>query len=213
MSRRGPALRARREALGLSREDLSRRTRIPLAHLVALEEGREHELPEGPYAAAYQRALERELGLEIEEPPREDTGAIARTGAPLPLWAVRAVALGSVCVLLGLVGWQAWSRYAAFAERAAQAPAAVADQVVSVTARRNAHLTVRVDGERVLDRAVAGGESLTFHAHHRVELEIPAAEPFRIEYNGRAIVPQGRQDAPRKLVFVDDLAPQPPEVR
>lgn len=130
-----------------------------------------------------------------------------RPGTPpvggLPLQVVRALAMGSVLALFALIGWQAFQGRA---ERsAAPARTAVPDQHLSVLARHNTHVRVLVDGELAVDRPLPGGESLEFDAHREIVVEVPAVQAVRLEYNGRTIVPQGRQDAPRRLVFVDDL--------
>lgn len=122
----------------------------------------------------------------------------------MPLQLVRLLAIASVLALLGLIGWQAMEGRRA-QRAAAPPPSAAPDQQVTVLARQNTHLRVRVDGEPVMDRALAGGESVTFEAHREIVVEVPAVQTVRLEYNGRTIVPQGRQDAPRRLVFVDDL--------
>lgn len=188
-------------------DDLARRTRIPVAHVAALEADRPEDLPAGPYAEAYLRALYDELAIEGgEEVVQPEDPAPDR----VPLQVVRIVAAMSVVSLLALIGSQGWSRYAETqAEAAALAPPPAPDQVVRVVARRTTRLTVRVDDALVLERAVSGGEDLTFAAHHRVDLDIAAADALRIEHNGRSIVPLGRQDAPRRLVFLDDLERSP----
>ncbi len=79
------------------------------------------------------------------------------------------------------------------------------DQTVRVVARRNTPLKVLVDKELVFDGRLAGGDDREFIGRERVAVELPATSAVRIEYNGRSIVPQGHQDAPRRLVFVDDM--------
>ena len=68
---RGARLRARRDFLGLSLEEVSMRTRIPLVHLAALEEDRQADLPAGPYADRYTQMLEEVYGLPPEPPGTE----------------------------------------------------------------------------------------------------------------------------------------------
>jgi hypothetical protein len=78
------------------------------------------------------------------------------------------------------------------------------DQHVEVVAKATTHLVVRVDGAAVLDRTVAGGEELTFDARDSVEIEVPRVSDVSLRWNGELLVPQGRQDAPRLIVLVDD---------
>lgn len=122
----------------------------------------------------------------------------------LPLWLVRLLAGCSVTALLLLVGWQALEGRRAHLSSAAATPVAP-DQHVSVLARHNTHLRVLVDGELATDGPLPGGESVAFDAHREIVIEVPSVQSVRLEYNGRVIVPQGRQDAPRRLLFVDDL--------
>ena len=41
-------------------------------------------------------------------------------------------------------------------------------------------------------------------ARREIVLEVMSTGALRLEYNGERIVPQGRQDEPRTLVFVND---------
>lgn len=194
-------LRARREERGWSLEEVSATLRIPVPHLLAIEEGRLEDLPPGPYRAGHVRAYLAHLGLEPEPPP-------APAPPPPPsrraLWPIR-LAAGAVClVLLALLGLQVGG------EGGGEAPVAEAnapDQRVTLRARRTTRLRVLVDGEVVLDRKVPGGERIEVAGHHRVEVHLEGADAARVEYNGQPILPQGRQDTPRRLVFVDDLDP------
>lgn len=192
----GDRLREAREARGWSLEELSRRTRIAVDHIEAIEEDRLSALPDGPYRVAWVRSMCDALG--VEEP--EDT--VERPPPTIPLWGVRAVALGSSLGLVALFAWVQWGRTAV--EPTTAPPPRVPDQVVELTARANVRVTATVDGERVLDAQLPGGSERVFEAHDTVVLDVSAVEDVRLRYNGRSIVPQGRQDARRRLVFHDD---------
>jgi transcriptional regulator with XRE-family HTH domain len=200
-ARAGSTLRARREDCGLSLEELAAKTRIPLVHLEALEEGRVADLPEGPYAEAYMRALAEALDLPLGTTPPPvrpvDTG--------MPLWAVRWLALCSVLLVFGTVAWQTWSARSDVPALSSE-EAVVLTRPVDLQTRRSVHIKVDVDGAAKMDRKVVGGEALTFAGEDRVVVEVPAVDAVRIQFDGRAIVPQGRQDAPRRLVFINDVA-------
>src|ERR1700712_3420319 len=66
-ARAGAELRAARERLGLSLDDIAHTLRIRPPHLEALEEGRIALLPGNAYALAFVRAYAAKLGLDAEE--------------------------------------------------------------------------------------------------------------------------------------------------
>lgn len=200
MIERGRAVRERREALGVSREDASAETRIPVAHLAALEEGRLQALPAGPYAEAWMRTLEAHFGLPVG-PGGTSVATPPASGAPL--WVVRVVAGVAVGGLLAALVW----RYGGDAARIATTPQPAADgvdQEVIVRALRNTSVTVIADGVVVREGELPGGEEIEVRAADRIELQVAATGALRLDYNGERIVPLGRQDEPRRLVFVDD---------
>src|SRR4051794_8463906 len=65
--RTGAELRAARERLGLSLNDIAATLRIRPPHLEALEEGRISLLPGNAYALAFVRTYAGALGLDAEE--------------------------------------------------------------------------------------------------------------------------------------------------
>ncbi len=197
----GAAIRARREALGRSLEDVAAATRIPVAHLEAIEADRLEDLPDGPWAAAYVRTLVGHLGIE-EASEESAPGEAAVPPAGAPLWLVKAMAGISVVALLAVILGTAVQRLRPDLNAPVVRPEA--DQHLVVTAKRTTRIAVFVDGEPVLERSVAGGERLEFTAHDRIEIEVGAISDVRLAWNGESVAPQGRQDAPRRLVFVDD---------
>jgi hypothetical protein len=201
----GAVIRARREELGQTLEEVARATRIPLAHLEAVEEDRLDRLPTGPYASAYNRALCAHLGLE----PSSSEDSPPLPAAPpqgAPLWMVRAMAMTSVVALALVLGSLVWERVRA--SLPALPLGARPGQELVVVARRPTRLTVRVDGAPALDRAVKEGERLSFEGRDAIELDVRATSDVKLQWNGVTVVPQGRQDAPRTLRFVDDPAVQ-----
>jgi len=60
----GAQLRAAREQQGQSLEDIGRLTRVPVRHLVQIEEGRLEGLPAAPYSAGFVKAYARAVGLD-----------------------------------------------------------------------------------------------------------------------------------------------------
>lgn len=212
---RGDHVRQRREALGLSREQVSADTRIPVEHIASLEAGDLEALPAGPYADAWLRALEQHLGLPSPEGSATAPGAPARAPRPVgkgappgtPLWVVRAVAGVALGVLVAAIVWRVVeSRPDVPVEPVATD---AADQELLVRVLRNTSLKVVADGAVVREGRVAGGDEFEVRAVERIELDVQAAGALRIDYNGDRIVPQGRQDEPRRLVFVDDRGATP----
>lgn len=203
-------LKSLRLASSLSLEAVAERTGLPVAHVEALEEARIEDLPAGPYVGAYFRLVKGVVGggpddVEGAAPPvpREPS---------LPLWAVRGVAFTAVAALLGLFTWQLQSGSLRGAVDVAEEmvvglEATGPDQVLSLTAKREADFRVEVDGVVAFDGRLPPADSLSFEADDEIVIELSGAEDARLEYNGQPIVPQGRQGVPRRLVFIDDLHP------
>jgi len=205
-------LRLRREARGLSVDAAARATKIPVAHIEAIEAGRFGELPEGPYRAGLLKAYA--AYLDVEPDPDVLRGLAPEPVArrlEVPLWLVRGVA-AALCVALAVAFvWTLTVDRSDPSGVSVAPPPNAPDQHVSVTARRTTHVKLVVDGEIVLDRPIPGGERVEVAGHRRIEVHLEGADAARVEYNGDVVVPQGRQDVPRRLVFVDDLDPGSPE--
>ncbi|MEZ4319172.1 MAG: helix-turn-helix domain-containing protein [Myxococcota bacterium] len=197
MSGIGARLKEAREARGLALSDVAAQTRIPEAHLASIEADRLDALPPGPYRSAWLRTY-CEL-VDVEEPID-----LPSPGEPplVPLNVVRALGLGTLFMALGLIAWLQWgpSRKVDVRPPVPAGP----DQEVAISALRNVALRVEVDGESAYDAVLTGGETLEFAAHDIIEIEVPAVDAVKLRFNGERIVPQGRQDEPRRLVFVDD---------
>lgn len=196
MSPIGEQLRQAREARGWSLEEVARRTRIGVEHLSAIEEGRDDELPEGPWRTSWIRALCEEL--EVDEP-------ILYVEVPEPAVPLHIVRLIGITTLFAVIGLYSWHRWGSNLQPTTEPTAPrERDQHVEVQARRNVRVAVWVDGEAVHDGVMKGGDRQAFDAFDHVAVEVGAVDAVKLRYNGRAIVPQGRQDAPRRLEFIDD---------
>ena len=195
----GDKLKAAREAKGLSIAEISRRTRIDADHLLAIEAERWDALPDGPYRNAWVKAFCRIV--DVPSPVRSSLPDYDNQGG-VPLWVPRLAGIVAVFAVLGLIGWQLLApRLMSSPQRKARkAPT----QTLTVSTRRNAQVTVRADGEVVFDRPMAGNESRTFKGKRRIEIDVPSVEMVRLYWNDVSYMPQGRQDAPRTLVFIDD---------
>jgi hypothetical protein len=124
-----------------------------------------------------------------------------------------------LALLLGIVGWRvsAGLRTGEVEAPLADAPpGALAsdalDQALTIRAVRDVAVRVIVDGEvafegtiRAQDEEGQAARLEPFLARDRIEVEVPAVEAVRLTWNGTSVVPQGRQDVPRRLVFIDDV--------
>ena len=126
----GQTLRERREALGLTRQDVYARIRVSPEHVAALEAGELDAFPVQTYAAGFLQSYCRLLGLapepylmalrnarHAEKPATEPTPRpVAKPAAPAaraqwerPAWLNDAVAWAAVCLVIAL-GWLAYSQ-------------------------------------------------------------------------------------------------------
>ena len=201
MPHRGERLQRQREALGLSRAELAAETRIPEAHIAALEEGRLRDLPAGPYAVAWMTTLEARVGLSSPEVTASGQGR----GASVPYPWVKGFAGASFLALVALVAWQ-FSGTVSDVTDAVTAQPDSAQQEVLVRARTNSRLWVQLDDQPRERVNLAGGQEREWVAERRIVLDVEATESLRIHYNGHLVVPQGRQKESRTLVFEDDRA-------
>jgi len=111
----GEELRARREALGLSLEDVFGEVRVPVAYMRALEDGDLAALPSSCYAAGFLDTYCRFLGLpaarhvdRLSAALHQDTGPggeAARATAPgRPAWQEDLLTWAAISAVL-LLGW------------------------------------------------------------------------------------------------------------
>lgn len=93
----GRALRAARERLGMSLEDIARETRIAVRHLAALEECRFEGFAAPVYALGFARNYARAVGLPLQwtsDCMREEVGAFFESRGRFDLgWSVEGARL------------------------------------------------------------------------------------------------------------------------
>jgi cytoskeletal protein RodZ len=80
----GRYLSQQRELRGMSREDISRETKIPPSLVAALEEGQVERLPARIFVLNYIRAYARVIGMEPEEAVLRYEEVDRATPAPTP---------------------------------------------------------------------------------------------------------------------------------
>lgn len=228
----GRGIRRRREQRALTLDDVQKATGIPTTHLQAIEEGRLDDLPAGPYRKAFLQQVRAHLELDRPDPPRaegseavadepddvvqvaervEDQPARDGARAPVPLWVVRRVAQIAAVGLIALGVRQFMSVTLPAVEKHLPAPPVVPpdapDQNLVITVQQDAPIRIRVDGVETASRRFAPGERIEASGRETVEIELPRVEAVKISYNGVSVTPQGRQDEPRIVRFVDDLRP------
>jgi len=190
--------------------ELARATNIPMGHLRALEEGREHDIPPGPYVAGYLRTIREALDLPPEG-PRELTHPVKRAGMSLPM--VRFLAWTSVVTLLVAAwinitsGWDPGRLVSALTvERDLH-------QRVEIWPTAPGTLTITLEGAAP-HRMEVGEEDLEGYLREPLVVEgmadiIVEADPvgaFDFRRDGESITIVDRETDMRRLVFlVEDL--------
>jgi len=140
----GEVLRDRREDLGLNIDDIAATLKIKPIFLVALEQGRSHDLPGPAYAIGFVRAYADYLGLDADQVltrfKAEASGISARPDLALPVplgeRSLPGRALVLIALILTLCGYGMWyylstedrdrPEHVAAVPAALQAPPAVA---------------------------------------------------------------------------------------
>lgn len=223
---KGAELRRRREALGMTLEQVSGGTGLTRDALSALESDEAHRLTRGAYGEAYRSTyalfLDRVAAGDTAVPTWPDTrgdtrGAtvVSDRGAdtevavaerePLPpppaprvpLPVVRALAATTTLFFIAMLVVGA-GRFLRSGGPAAGPPTVV----VKLKMQRNVKVGVLVDGVLVQDREFAGREEATFSGRTRVEVNVPSVDALRVWFNGRPIDPRGQVGTPRSLVFL-----------
>lgn len=115
----GHELRARREELGFSSDDVYRRIRVPAQFVESIEAGAVHNLPAACYSVGFLKTYCQLLGLEAnryvdtyQACARPSAGFLRRSSetrkpAP-PRWFADAMAWVAVCAVIAL-GWFAYT--------------------------------------------------------------------------------------------------------
>lgn len=75
---------------------------------------------------------------------------------------------------------------------------------LQIAVRRSCDLRVVGDGTVMVDRRVQRGETFAWEGARAWTVEGAPPDAVRIHWNGERVTPLGRQDQPRRLVFVDD---------
>jgi cytoskeleton protein RodZ len=158
--RAGADLRAARERIGWSLQDIATALRIRVQYLEALEAGRINDLPGNAYALGYLRTYAVALGLDPNEVARRIKAEVAAVNektrlafpVPVPERGVPAGAMVLLGVLLAVGAYACWYRLSGEgrlpAETSTQVPvrlASLADQSVQLQTARPVQVVAPVE--------------------------------------------------------------------
>jgi cytoskeletal protein RodZ len=229
MSSFGETLRRERELRGVSLREIADATNISVRFLQALEKDRLDVLPGGVFRRAFVKQYAKHLGLDAErlvaefvyahgeQPAREPQPRRRHEGAnPATLLLIAVFATVAVLSLWkatpGREPAPAATVPVARAVVPAPEPVAMAAEKVAVAAPETMVLTlhaqdtcwveVRVDGQSVLNRVLAQGQSETFEAHGEIVLSLGNAGGVSFSVNDRPGRPLGKSGEVKKNIVI-----------
>jgi cytoskeletal protein RodZ len=204
----GAALTAARDRRGLTIDEAARDTRVRPELLRALEAEDFDELPGDVYVRGTLRTYGRYLGLDPEKvvalyagasgdlappgPPPTSIGSSAPVAHTRLRDSQRLVLLGAVTLLvlaigLGIVSRQRTAPPPGTVDAAAQQPELDRQITADVVAKRDAEVTVTIDGAAPRTSTLAPGEALSFAASSMLEIRIADGGSIELTVNGRDI--------------------------
>jgi cytoskeleton protein RodZ len=226
----GETLRRERELRGVSLREIADGTKISVRFLQALEDDRVEALPGGLFPRAFVKQYALFLGLDAERtvadfvaahgelaperkpvaPPPPRRPRVSFGQAFLAVVAVAAVALtlrrgGDAGARPGPSPTPVAAPVVLPTDRVlpAPAPSTASDSLVlTLTAQADCWVEVRADGETVVNRVLAQGESQTFEAHGELVLSVGNAGGLAIKVNDRPALPLGRSGEVRKNIVI-----------
>lgn len=200
-------LTSARQALGLSIEEASTRTRIPQRYLEALEKGDLSVFPPGPFLGGYTRQYRAFLQLPPGPPPAPvappevTVTEPARPGRKSRSNAVRLAVIGALGLTALVLATAIGERVLAPSDAG---PGVAPDQVVSVKSPEAIRARVSADDRVAFEGELPAGETRSFEAHDRLTLDLETLDQVQFSYNGASLKPLGATSRPRRLVFIDD---------
>jgi cytoskeleton protein RodZ len=227
----GEKLKRERELRGISLREVSDGTKISVRFLQALEQDRIEALPGGLFPRAFAKQYALFLGLDAERtvadfveahgelaPERRPAAPPAPRRPPLRLGHVFLAVVAVVAVTLTRRGAGVGPPPAPAATplaapvvlptdrvypQPARAPEAARDSLVlTMTAQADCWVEVRADGETLVNRVLAQGESQTFEARGEIVLSVGNAGGLSLTVNDRPALPLGRSGEVRKNIVI-----------
>jgi transcriptional regulator with XRE-family HTH domain len=215
-------LRAVREGLGLSLDDVAERARIPRRYIEAMENRDTTTLPPGPFLRGYRRQYLEFLGLppdaittldEVAPPEPEPERTLERyessgstetwsRSTDLPRGRIAAVAL----LLLALVGLGGKLTSVLMARGDGESVPVVAGavQTVRIRAIEPTRVDVFADASWHHQGTLPAGELVEVESALPIEVSVGDLTRVVVTYDGERIEPLHDLNAPRRLVFLAD---------
>lgn len=115
----GERLKTAREAQGLNLDDIAAKTRVPIRHLVHIENGEWSQLPAPTYSVGFARAYAQAVGLDAAEIGTQLRTQLGGTPVPVPSyyepadparvpprWLALVAALVAIVLIIGYFIWR-----------------------------------------------------------------------------------------------------------
>ena len=223
-------LRRERERLGLSREEISAQTRIPLRYVGALEDAEDARANPAPFLFGYRRQYESFLDSVSEgvappeeaapdepaqyvraEAPAEEEVEEAATPQGVPI--VRLVVGGFLATLILVLGAKVVTMLSdrpaesadgleVVAAASTPEPPAVPAQKLELRSTEPTRITVIADGQTLFAGVLEAGTTRAFGGHERLEVDTSDLTVLTVRHNGERIEPLGNLSYGRRLVFI-----------
>ena len=230
----GENLRRERELRGVGLREIAEATKISVRFLKALEDDRVDLLPGGLFPKAFVRQYARHLGLDAEryvaeflyiagERPTVAAPSMPPEPRPVPRGLIFFGIVVAAGVILSLKLGGSTDRNVRHVSPApvpttaepsegVAAPLTTAVSpdglVLTLKAEQDCWVEVRADGQTVLNRVLAGGESATLEAHGQIVLSVGNAGGLAFRVNDRPGVPLGKSgEVKRNIVITRENIP------
>lgn len=219
----GAALKAAREAAGITLRELSDTTKVQTRYIEALEAEDWSRVPQGVIGRGFVRLIAREIDLDPadltlrycaargEEPPRKRIPTPEtnwRVGANEPFIDPKKLFIGAVVVLVlavvGLLIWSPWSAKPPVSQRGAE-PQATAAHRLEIRALDATKVTVEIQGLPIEEHTLRPSDTFSIEVAKPVTIEAPDAGAIEVTWDGTVLKSVGEPKSSVKLVLPKDL--------
>lgn len=197
----GLTLQKARQKRRLKLETISKKTKLSIKYLKALEAENWDAFPAPTYAQAFLRSYANSLNLDSDELVREYKKYIEATAkAPITKRLVpkrirpkRLTILPIVISIMVLVVWGGWFLFF----RASPLPVVKISEekkaplILSATAREEVWVSIAIDEGEEVQELLQAGDSRTWEAEKSLEIRVGNAGGIELELNGEPLGPPG----------------------